>query len=198
MSFIRSFATLAVAAVAGSASAQSFTFATFADPSTGPVPPMFVYDSTGGGTLNAAWGQPGLTLETPGSAAPDIPNTTFVMTQLIQTGPGPFATFGGGTIRFFGPANNLVFRIDFSSAYLSGPLGFGAADFIGNNVVFSGPIVGPNPLVQESFSFSFANQVNTGTGFSATAAFTSSAAPTPGALALVGLSGLVAARRRRA
>ncbi len=197
MTFIRSFATLAVAAVAGSASAQSFTFATFADPSTGAVPPMFVYDSTGPGSLNAAWGQPGLTLQTPGSAAPDYSNVSFVMSTLVQTGPGPFATFSGGNIQFFDSSNTMIFRIDFSSAFLSGPLGFGAADLIGNNVVFSGPIVG-SPLVQESFSFSFANQVATGNGFTATAAFTSSAAPTPGALALVGIGGLVAGRRRRA
>lgn len=197
MLFIRSFATLAVAAVAGSASAQTFTFATFADPSSGPVPAMFVYDGNAG-TLDASWGQPGLKLETPGSAAPDVPNTTFVMTTLNQTGAGPFASFGSGTIRFFGPGNNLIFRIDFASAFLTGPIGFGGADLIGNNVVFSGPIVGPTPLSQESFSFSFANQVLTGNGFTATAAFTSSAAPTPGTLALIGVSGLVATRRRRA
>lgn len=197
MSFIRSFATLAVAAVAGSASAQTFTFATFADPSSGPVPPMFVYDNSGPGTLNAAWGQPGLTLQTPGSAAPDYSNVTFAMSTLVQTSALPFATFTGGNIQFFDSSSTMIFRIDFSSAYLSGPLGFGAADLIGNNVVFSGPLVG-SPLSQESFSFSFANQVATANGYTATAAFTSSAAPTPGALALVGISGLVAARRRRA
>lgn len=197
MLFIRSLTTLAVAVVAGSASAQSFTFATFADPSTGPVPPMFVYNNTAG-TLDAAWGQPGLTLETPGSAAPDIVDAKMLMTTLNQTSALPFANFGAGTIRFFTPANVLALRIDFSSAHLSGPLGFGALDLIGDNVVFSGPIVGAMPIFQEAFSFSFANQILTGDGFTATAAFTSSVrVPAPGAFALAALGGLVAARRRR-
>lgn len=197
MLFIRSLATFAVAAVAGAASAQTITFATFADPSTGPVPAMFVYDGVAG-TLNAAWGQAGLTLQTPGSAAPDVVNATFLMTQVNQTGVGPFASFGSGTIRFFDALNALVLRIDFGSAYLTGPIGFGATDLIGNGVVFSGPLV-DQPVFQESFSFAFANQTLTNNGFTATASFTSSVTiPSPGSLALVGLSGLVATRRRRA
>lgn len=186
---------LIVAAAAGSASA-TFTFATFADPSVGPVPPMFVYDGVAG-TLNAGWSTPGLNLLTPGSSAPDFANAKFNMPTLVQTGSSPFPTFGAGAINFVDASNNPLFTISFTSAFLTGPIGFGGSDLIGNNVVISGPIV-DFPLTQESFSFSFSNQVLTGTGFTATAAFTSSAVPAPSALAALGLGVLASARRRRA
>lgn len=174
--------------------AQASTFATFADPTSGPVPAMFTLT---GNVLNAGWSGTGLTLLTPGSAAPDYADVTWVMTPLNRITPGPFSQFSGGNIQFFDNTATMIFRIDFASSFLAEPISFGATDLIGQNVVFSGPIVA-GPLAQESFAFSFANQVITQDGMTATAAFTSSAVPTPGALALVGASGLIAARRRRA
>ncbi len=182
---------VAAGSMAGAASAG--TFATFADPSTSAATPLFVLS---GNTLTGGWAGSGLTLQTPGSSAPDYTDVTWSMTPLTRIGPAPFSLFSGGNIQFFDSSNNMIFRIDFSTSYLAEPISFGATDFIGQNVVFSGPIV-DSPTSAESFAFSFANQVSTDDGMTATAAFTSSAVPTPGALALAAAGGLVGARRRR-
>lgn len=182
---------IAAGMTAGAASAG--TFATFADPSTSSATPLFVL---AGNTLSGGWSGSGLTLQTPGSSAPDYANVTWQMTPLTRIGPAPFSLFSGGNIQFFDSSNAMIFRIDFSSSYLAEPISFGATDFIGQNVVFSGPIV-DSPTSAESFAFSFANQVATDDGMTATAAFTSSAVPTPGAAALLGLAGFTARRRRK-
>lgn len=183
---------LAAGTMAGAASAA--TYATFADPSVSSGTPLFVL---AGNTLSGGWAGTGLKLETPGSASPDYTDVTFVMSPLTRMGPAPFSLFSGGNIEFFDNTNAMIFRIDFAASYLAEPISFGATDFIGQNVVFSGPIV-DSPTAAESFAFSFANQVLTQDGFTTTAAFTSSATPTPGAMALLGIAGLVGGRRRRA
>jgi MYXO-CTERM domain-containing protein len=182
---------VAAGSMAGAASAG--TFATFADPSTSAATPLFVL---AGNTLSGGWSGLGLTLQTPGSIAPDYTDVTWVMTPLNRVGPAPFSLFSGGNIQFFDSSANMIFRIDFASSYLAEPISFGATDFIGQNVVFSGPIVDA-PTSAESFAFSFANQVLTQDGMTATAAFTSSAVPAPGAAAVLGLAGLAGRRRRK-
>ncbi|MFC1782403.1 PEP-CTERM sorting domain-containing protein [Planctomycetota bacterium] len=59
----------------------------------------------------------------------------------------------------------------------------------------------PQTLIQEQFSFSFANKTMIGdaepTGFHATAAFTFSAIPEPATVILLGLDSLALLRRRK-
>ena len=88
-----------------------------------------------------------------------------------------------------------IAAISFSGGTLTSPSTFGASDFVGQNVVFSGPII-PAGLSQESFAFSFANPVGTIEDYTVTAAFTSSAVPEPASIALLALGALVAIRRR--
>lgn len=182
----RSFA-LAGSLLFAAASVSAETVATFADPSPGPQSPVF---QRAGDTLTGGWAAPGLTLITPINAQ-SYTNVTFTMTPLAISG----ANLSAGNIQFFqGPT--LLFRMDFQSAELS-TFGFGATSlFSEDNVEFSGAII-PNPsiIVQEWFSFSFANLVPTANGYKCTASFTSSAVPEPSALAL--LAGLAGLLRRR-
>jgi MYXO-CTERM domain-containing protein len=114
---------------------------------------------------------------------------------------GNFAMLSGGSIQFFDVLKNPILRIDFTGASLSNILGVGASDFLAQNVVFSGTLVSSLPaLTDESFGFSFANPIVTDAQhYTVTAAFTSSATvtPAPASLAVLGLGGLLAARRRR-
>ncbi|HNB59117.1 MAG TPA: hypothetical protein PK308_02310 [Phycisphaerales bacterium] len=199
--------TLSLASLAGlatltfsAADAHAITIATFADPTAGPTPSLFQWNATTQ-TLTGGYTNPGLTLRTPGLPVGDFADAKFLLPALVSTG-GAFGafTFGPGSIQFFDSAMSPIFLIEFDSAVLSGSLSFGASDFVGFNVRFSGSIL-PSPVEGEAFAFSFANPVTTATGFEVTSSFTSSAdrfIPAPGAMALVGVAGLVIARRRRA
>jgi len=121
------------------------------------------------------------------------PDATLAMTDLAV---GPLGVTSGGTIEFFDNGGSLILRIDFDSAVLYDPFGFGASQLAGNDVVFSGPII-TYPLVEQAFAFSFANQVNLPNGYTWTAAFTSSAIPEPATAALLGLAGVALAIGRR-
>ena len=199
MQYARLLATVAAVGIAASAAhAQSQTIATFADPTTGGVPAMFVFNGT---SLSGSWTGIGLTLLTPGLAAPDFSDARFSTSVIFATpviGPPPgFYNTGGGSVSFTDSLNNLLLTITFGSGSLNTAI-FAASDFTANNVTFSGPILGGATLSSEAFSFGFANQVGSPTAFTATSSFTSSAViPAPGAFALVGLGGLAAFRRRR-
>jgi MYXO-CTERM domain-containing protein len=188
-------------AIASAASATS-TVATFSDPASGPGTPLFTFNAAAG-TLTGGWGASGLLLETPGlPLVPNFADATFTMTPLSAMSSGPIYLMGGGMINFFDSTNAPLMTITFTSAILTSSLGLGASDFSGFNVTFSGPILaGFGSVTNESFSFSFANpaQLATAPGFTVTSSFTSSAelVPAPGAAALLGLGGLLAARRRR-
>jgi MYXO-CTERM domain-containing protein len=191
----------AVAAVTLAAgSAQAMTIATFADPTTGPVPSLFQWNATTN-TLTGGWSGTGLTLQTPGSSFPDLTNATFTLTPMVAVfNMFGVVGFGAGAVQFFDSAANPVFRIEFDNAQMSSALSFGASDFVGFNVRFSGTLL-DFPTQNEAFAFSFANPTLMGNGgFTVTSSFTSSAdrIPAPGALALVGAGGLLLARRRRA
>lgn len=195
MQYARLLATVAIAGFAASA-ASADTIATFADPAPSNPPFLFAFN---GSTLSGSWALGGLTLETPVLAAPDYANATFNMAPVAVTGlvaPGTFS-MGPGSVNFFDAFSNPLLTISFSGGLLNSA-NFGSSDFIGENVVFSGPILGGNILSNEAFAFSFANQVGNASAFTATSSFTSSATiPAPGAFALVGLGGLAAFRRRR-
>jgi hypothetical protein len=202
MTFFRSAIAVAVmfAAGASSAHAVSVTIATFDDPALGAATPLF---QRNGLTLDGAWGGTGLLLQTPGSPAPDYPNATFVMSQLVVVNDfGAFANMSGGNIQFFDQFNAPILTMTFTGASLSNILGLGASDFLAQNVTFSGPIVaGFATITAEQFSFSFANPIITdSTHYTATSAFSSSAnaeIPAPAIGSVFAISGLIALRRRR-
>jgi MYXO-CTERM domain-containing protein len=196
---ICSAAALAVASLSTAAQA-SVTVATFDDPSSSSLTSLF---QRNGILFTGGYNGLGLTLQTPGTPAPDFPDATFTITPLtIINDFGPFAQLSGGTIQFFDDLKNPILRIDFTGASLSNILSLGASDFLAQGVTFSGPIVASFPgLTDEQFGFSFANPVVIDPQhYTVTSAFTSSATvtPTPAALSVLGLGGLVAARRRRA
>ncbi len=169
--------------------ANAGTVATFFDPAPDGSTPLFTLD---GATLSGGWSGMGLDLVTPINSG-FYPNATFTMTNLTVL--DLFGTLSGGTIQFKDSIGNPLLRIDFNEAKLFQPVGFGASTFAGENVVFSGPII-TTPLIEQMFSFSFANQSPAPNGASWTAAFTSSAVPEPATLILLVIGGLVAARRR--
>lgn len=200
----------AAIAAAVASSAHAGTIATFADPAAGPSTSLFQWDANAG-ILTGGWTGAGLNLLTPDVPAIDYADATFQMTPLSAALAVSGVVFlSGGNIRFFDSSSVEIFRIDFSSAVLTASLSLGASDFTANNAVFSGSII---PLgyipSNEAFAFSFANPVQTGPSpmpgqvppsYTVTSAFTSSAdlqIPAPGAAALLGLGGLIAARRKR-
>ena len=186
-----------LATLCGLTGARAETVITFADPSSGPATPLFSYS---GNTLTGGWAGPGLTLQTPGLTNTDYSNATFTMTALSRTSDSGSVHFlSGGELNFFDSGDNLLLTIEFASAELSGPLGLGASDFIGDNVTFSGPVLGGESFTNEAFAFAFANPIGTLSDFTVTASFTSSGDPMipgPGSAALLG-SGVMGLWRRR-
>lgn len=189
---MRHFAVAAVVGLAGLA--QADTIATFADPAASGATPLFKLENN---VLSGSWSGSGLMLHTPGLASPDFADATFNMAPVALTSPLPLAFVGAGSIDFFDSSSNHLMTISWSSAFLTSALSFGASEFTGFDVTFSGPVI-TSPLTDESFSFSFANPQSIQGGFTVTSSFTSSATviPAPGAIALLGAAGLVARRRR--
>lgn len=191
----------AAAALTLGATAHAATVATFADPASGPGTPLFTLT---GNVLSGGWSGLGLTLQTPGTPAPDYTNVTFRMTPLnVIPLFGGFSMTNGGVVTFFDSAANPILNITFSAGFLTSPSGVGASDFNSQNVAFSGAALGGLLPSDEAFSFSFANPVALpqGAGYTVTSAFTSSATldiPGPVSLAGLGMGLLVAGRRRRA
>jgi hypothetical protein len=172
---------------------ESFTIATFADPSPDGSTPLFTYDGT---TLTGAYNQPGLELLTPGlPLQDDVNDASFDMAPVaVLSADEPLIILGPGVINFR-DGDDLVLRIEFDGATLVSPFGFGSSEFAGYDVTFSGPNV-PEGLTAEAFAFAFANPQGNMEEYTVTAAFTSSAVPEPSSLALLAI-GVVAALRRR-
>ena len=181
----------------------SITIATFADPSGNSGNPLFTVDFLGG-TLSGGWGddKTGLTLEIPYNGH-TFRNAWFEMGVVQMTSVYPmFGQTGAGVINFYadGALIDPLLIVNFESGTVS-RYGLGANEiFVADNVTITGSeIVGT--LSEEQFSFSFANlaklpsSTNWNDGFTATAAFTSSAIvtvvppiPEPATIALSALA----------
>ena len=193
---------IVVCAVVGSL--QAATIATFADPALDGTTPLFQVDlSTDLVTGGWADSQTGLNLEVLGNT---YNNAWFDMTPLVYTAPTFTGQTGPGVVSFYADGTNAnpLLLVSFSNAQIS------VGNLAGDNIFSANGVTlvadtgsGPTAYVQDaSFAFSFANQIvirptptAPPTGFTATAAFTSSAVPEP-AVALSVLLGLGFIARR--
>ena len=176
-----------------SAGAVTMTIATFDDPAVNSTTPLFTIDLTND-RITGGWSdlQTGLDLNVVYSHHTFL-DAFFEMTLVTYTGGLTGGSTGSGTIKFFADNQSTsttpLIRLDFDSANLS-PMGFGGLElFALNDVTISGSEIGGATLTDEAFSFSFANQVilPIDDGYTATAAFTSSAVPEPATIVLLGL-----------
>ena len=189
-----------VAALLAAPAMATNTVATFADPSGSSNTPLFTVDVTMD-KITGGWAdsQTGLHLYVPWNNT-DYVDAFFTMTDIVYTGDTSGGATGSGIIRFFEDNQDInttpLVQITFDSGYIN-PYGFGGMDeFFGNGVVITGSQIS-GTLSSESFSFSFANQKFVNTGYTATAAFTSSAIPEPATMALFGLGAAALLRRRK-
>jgi hypothetical protein len=179
----------------------TFTVATFDDPAVDDTTPLFTVNFTAM-TLNGRWSdaQIGLLLHVPYSGH-TFTDAWFSMTevQIINT----FGDTGSGEINFY--ANNTstdpLITLNFGSGYVD-YYNFGAdAIFVTNNVTITGSEI-TGDLSEEQFAFSFANlaklpdHTEWTDGFTATAAFTSSAVPEPATICMLGLGVLSLIRKK--
>ena len=187
------------------AQASTVTIATFADPSMDSANPLFTVDIVANDEITGGWDdtETGLSLEIPYSGN-TFPNAFFTMTPVSYTGAIAGGQTGGGIIKFFADGQSMsttpLIQIDFDLAHVT-PFSFGGMDqFYADDVTITGSEIA-GPLTDESFAFSFANQVpisgDWNNGYTATASFTSSAVPEPATIALLGLGALSLLRRKR-
>jgi hypothetical protein len=189
------------------AHAGTMTIATFDDPTVDGSTPLFEINLTSN-TITGGWddSQTGLDLDVVCSSH-IFNDAFFTMTPLSYTGDISGGVTGSGIIQFrsdgegsgTAPIDPLI-QIEFNSANIS-LNGFGAVElFEAGNVTITGREI-TGLLTNESFSFSFANHtlLPVDDGYTATAAFTSSAVPEPATILLFGMGGLITvfARKRR-
>jgi hypothetical protein len=182
------------------------TVVTFSDPATDGSTPLFTVDGAAK-IITGGWSddQTGLDLEVVCSGSL-LQNVFFTMTPLtMSTGTLGYDTTGPGTFRFYADGDSAdssavpVFQIDFESAAIMYGGISGDNIFSGNGVVFSGSALAGTIVGEEVFSFSLANhkKFSNNTGYTATAAFTSSALPEPATLSFLAIGGIALFRRRR-
>jgi hypothetical protein len=170
----------------------TFTVATFADPSGISANPLFEIDFIGT-TLNGGWSdaETGLHLDIPYSGNNFI-DAWFEMTEVGIL--DSFGNTGGGEINFYanGVSINPLLVINFENGYIS-RFNFGDDEiFVAENVRITGSEI-TGTLSEREFSFSFANLAHLegsqdwNDGFTATAAFTSSAIPEPETIYMLGM-----------
>jgi len=189
----------------------TLTIATFADPSKNSANPLFKVDIAGLQKITGGWSdsKTGLTLEIPYNGH-TFTDAWFTMTDVAITNiSGTSGDTGTGEINFYadGTSINPLLIIDFQSGFVS-RYGFGASGmFVATNVTITGSEI-TDILTLEEFSFSFSNLAKLprhsswNDGFTATAAFTSSATikhdvPEPATIGLLGLGALSMIRRKK-
>ena len=190
---------VAALAVSASAMANSNTMVTFADPAANASSPLFTFN-TNTNILSGSWTGNGLTVRTPGINGGVVENAKFVTTNisLVQVPGSGIYTGGSGRVTFYTDSvENPFFVVDFTGATLFNPLNFGASEFNGSTVNFSGPGV-PAGLTSEQFSFALANPTMAGNTINYTASFTSSAVPEPASMTALALGAAAMLRRRKA
>ncbi len=203
--FISLLVAVLVALSCSSAQATVVTIATFADPAANSSTPLFTVN-LGTDLITGGWGdnRTGLTLQIPYSGH-IFTNAFFTMTNVSYTGGITGGNTGGGTIKFFADGQSTsttpLLQMVFDTAQVS-PFGFGAMDlFYFDNVIITGSEI-TGSLTDESFAFSCGNlsplSGSWNNGYTATAAFTSSAeAPEPATLLLLGSASVFAFTRKK-
>lgn len=180
----------------------TMTIATFDDPALSSTTHLFEVNLTNN-LITGGWddSQTNLDLDVVYSGN-TFYDAFFVIIPVSYTGNIAGGITGSGTIKFFADNQSTsttpLIQIDFDSANIS-LNSFGALELFSTNVVtIHGTEIGV-PLTDEAFSFSFANQVALPIdhGYTATAAFTSSAVPEPATVFLLGIGGLITVSRRR-
>ena len=198
---IAGIALIVVMAMASVSIAEVVTIATFADPSGGGVDPLFTID--GVGTINGGWDDSKTGLDLNIAYADTTYNDAWFEMSELTYGGGYSGVTDKGWVKFYknDTSDTPVLQINFSSASLSGG-GLASQElliFTNAEIEITGIDIDVE-LTDEAFGFAFANHVLTpGTsGFTATAAFTSSGAPIPepATICMVGLGCLNLIRRK--
>jgi len=195
----------------GAASSQSYAespqlVATFADPALDGDTPLFIIDFVTG-QLTGGWedDQTGLDLEIVWTGVPVYEDAFFIFEPIVFNGDITGGTTGAGVIEFYADGDTAMtealLKLEFGIAHISLGGVYAHSIISADNVTISG--AGIPALEMEEFSFSFASKQPLGgdwgnaTGFTATAAFTSSAIPEPVSLGLLALGSLVLLRAGR-
>jgi hypothetical protein len=183
---------------------QAGTIASFADPAFSASTPLFTVDAVNH-VIKGGWSDSmqGLNLDMRDTSKIFV-NAFFTVSDLAFTGTASYGTTGAGTIKFF--ANGAdpqsaapIYQIDFQHAAIS--LGSLSADdiFSSDGITFGGSELAGKRVCNGTFSFAFANlaALPDKSGFTATAAFTSSEAPEPATLLLLGAGFVFATKLKR-